>query len=998
MKRLPHEPGTDRRHCWRSPACLLLLLLLLPLIALAEHADKPVSAFFRETWTTRDGLPHNQVNAIAQTPDGYLWFGTWEGLVRYNGLEFHVFDRSNTPALQDNGIRSIRVAPDGALVIGTSRGGVSIRRGGVWQTLGKAQGLAQEEIMDAVEDSHGRIWVATESAGISRIDGQRRRQITTRNGLPSNVMFGLLLDRDDSVWAATADGVAHLVGDRVTVYGPASGLPDAPVFRLVQTADGRLYVGTERGAFRREGERFVPLSSELPGDGVPSLARDASGAMWVGSVNHGLMRLANDHVEQFSSQRGLPNNRVAALFVDREGSIWAGTNAGLLRLRDAPFSTYNGEHGLSDDYVRALAESRDGSLWIGTSRGLNQWRGSKLAAVYTSADGLPGDSILSLLETADGSLWAGTYVSGLMRMRNGSVVEHFDTAGGLPGSNQIRALAQAPDGSLWIGTSRGLVHRRNGEFRLFGADQGLPREFVLSLHVARDGAVWVGTANGAARVVGERIVPIDVHEMNNAQDVFDFHEDGDGTMWLATDRGLVRYRNGKMQALGLGQGLPVDTIFQVIDDQAGSFWLTSNRGVMRVSRRDADAVLAGTRPQLSVDQFGEADGLASSQCNGGSGPAALRDRDGHIWVATARGAAVVDPSVLHSYRRQLPPVVIEQLLVDDRAFAPEDKLVLPAGTRKLEFHYAGLSFHMPRLLRYRHRLEGVDERWIERGNQRFAQYTNLKPGRYRFFVGASAPGLGQGWNPDSTIMDIEIKPLLWQQAWFLPAIGLLVGLLVFALYRWRLNQLRQRATLLEAVVEQRTHDLREHTGRLLVADEEKNRLLKQLQDKSEAFERQAREDSLTGLANRRSLDEQLAHAFDLAVQDQLPLSFALLDIDHFKRINDEYSHAAGDEALRAVAQILKYELEGRGTVARWGGEEFAVLFPNMPVDQARQRCEQLRRAVEALDCSTFAPGCKMALSGGVADRTGLVHHEKLVSRADALLYEAKRAGRNRIHG
>jgi diguanylate cyclase (GGDEF)-like protein len=221
-------------------------------------------------------------------------------------------------------------------------------------------------------------------------------------------------------------------------------------------------------------------------------------------------------------------------------------------------------------------------------------------------------------------------------------------------------------------------------------------------------------------------------------------------------------------------------------------------------------------------------------------------------------------------------------------------------------------------------------------------------------------------------MDIEIKPLLWQQAWFLPAIGLLVGLLVFSLYRWRLNQLRQRAILLEAVVEQRTHDLREHTGRLLVADEEKSRLLKQLQDKSEAFERQAREDSLTGLANRRSLDEQLAHAFERAVQDQLPLSFALLDIDHFKRINDEYSHAAGDEALRAVAQILKYELEGRGTVARWGGEEFAVLFPNMPVDQARQCCEQLRRAVESLDCSTFAPGCKMALSGGVADRTGLV--------------------------
>lgn len=984
-------------HAWLALA-IAWLWLVLPLASLAASIDKPVSAFFRETWTTRDGLPHNQVNAIAQTPDGYLWFGTWEGLVRYNGLEFHVFDRRNTPALQDNGIRSIRVAPDGALVIGTSRGGVSIRRGSLWQTLGKADGLAQEEIMDAVEDRRGRVWVASESAGISRIDGERTRQFTTRNGLPSNIMFGLLLDRDDSVWAATAGGLVHLVDERVTVYGVASGLPDVPVFRVNQTSDGQLYVGTEHGAFKRVGERFVPLSAELPQDGVPSLARDASGAMWVGSVNHGLMRLANGKVEQFSSERGLPNNRVAALFVDREGSIWAGTNAGLLRLRDAPFSTYNGEHGLSDDYIRALVQGRDGSLWIGTSRGLNRWRGNKLVAVYTSADGLPGDSILSLLETADGSLWAGTYVSGLMRLRDGKLVEHFDTAGGMPGSNQVRALAQGADGSLWIGTSRGLLRRQEGKFRLFGSDQGLPRDFVLSLHVARDGAVWVGTANGAARVVGDRIVPIDLQAMNNAQDVFAFHEDVDGTMWIATDRGLIRYRAGKMQVLGLAQGLPIDTLFQVVDDQAGSLWLTSNRGVMRLSRRDAEAVLAGTRSQLNVDQFGEADGLASSQCNGGSGPAALRDNDGNIWVATARGAAVVDPSVLHGYRRQLPPVVIEQLLVDDRAYELGEKLLLPPGTRKLEFHYAGISFHMPRLLRYRHRLQGVDEDWVERGNQRVSQYTNLKPGRYRFMVAVSAPGLGQGWSPDPTVMEIEIRPRLWQQAWFLPAIGVLFGLLVFALYHRRSAQLRQRANRLEALVDLRTHDLREHTARLLVADEEKSRLLRQLQDKSEAFERQAREDALTGLGNRRSLDEQLARAFDLAVQAHVPLSFALLDIDHFKRINDEYSHSAGDEALRAVAQALRSELGDRGTIARWGGEEFAVLFAGMPIEQARQRCEKLRQAIEALDCSAFAPGYRMTLSGGVAERTGLSHHEKLVSRADALLYEAKRAGRNRIHG
>jgi diguanylate cyclase (GGDEF)-like protein len=983
----------------RLKAFLLLLCCVVSGAGVCAPADKPVNAYFREVWTTRDGLPHNQVNAIAQTPDGYLWFGTWEGLVRYNGLEFHVIDRRNTPALRDNGIRSIRVAADGALVVGTSRGGVSVLRRGAWRTYGKREGLAQDEVMDAVLDQRGRLWVATESAGVSRVNPDGTfDHIEDDNGLPSNITFDLTRDRDDSIWLSTAAGIVHFSGNRTTLYDERQGLPDAPVFHVELTNDGQLYAGTERGVYRRVGERFVPVSPLLPADGVPSVIRDTAGDLWVGTINHGLLRLGKDGVDGLSSKKGLPNNRVAAMFLDREGSLWAGTNAGLMRLRDAPFSTWNSEQGLSDDYVRAVTQARDGSLWIGTSRGLNRWRDGEVVDVYTSEDGLPGDSILSLLTEDDDSLWVGTYVGGLLRLRDGKVVAHYDTANGLPGSNQVRALAHGADGSLWIGTSRGLVHMRDGKFRLYGSDSGLPRDFILALHVARDGAVWVGTANGAARVVDDRIEPIDLHGMNDAQDVFAFHEDPDGTMWIATDRGLVRYRNGRAGSIGLAQGLPIDTLFQVVDDQAGSLWLTSNRGVVRVSRDEAEAVLDGRRKTVNPDQFGEADGLASSQCNGGSGPAAIRDAQGRIWVATARGAAVVDPKVLHGYRRQVAPVVIEQLLVDDRPAPLQSPLVLPPGTTKLEFRYAGLNFQMPRLLRYRHQLVGVDPAWVERGNQRVAQYTNLTPGRYRFLVTSSAPGLGQGWNKDVTEFTVEIEPRIWQHGWFAGLCAIALLLMLFGYIRWRTASLRSRAVELETVVEQRTRDLREHTSRLLVADEEKTRLVHQLRDKSEAFERQAREDPLTGLANRRSLDERLSQAFETAVRTQQPLSFALLDIDHFKRINDEYSHAAGDEALRTVARVLDSVLDGDAMLARWGGEEFAVLFPLMTLDQARERCEAARAAIEAMRCDAFAPGFRMTLSGGVSERTGLSHHEKLVSRADQLLYEAKRAGRNRIEG
>ena len=996
MGRMPM--ASVRRRWSKALASLMVLLCLSSVGAVAQ--DKPLSAFYRETWTTRQGLPHNQINAIAQSPDGYLWLGTWEGLVRYNGLEFHVFDRANTPELKDNGIRSVRVSVDGAVVIGTSRGGVTVKRGDHWRTWMEKDGLAQEEVMDGLLDRQGRLWVATESAGITRLDRDVPTQFNVGNGLPSNVVYGLLLDRDGNVWAATAEGVVHFTANgRMRVYRDDAGLPPAPVFRVMQDASGTLFAGTERGVYRLQDERFVMQSPLLPEDGVPSLARDAAGNLWVGTVNNGLVRLGKSGAERFTSVRGLPNNRVAALLLDREGSVWVGTNAGLLRLSDASFSTWNGDQGLSDDYVRALFEAPRGGMWIGTSRGLNLWRDGRIEATYSASDGLVSDSVLSLLESRDGSLLVGSYTDGVLRMRNGKLTGHYDNARGMPGSNQVRALAEEADGTLWIGTSRGLARLRNGEFKSYGLAEGLPREFIISLHIARDGSLWVGTSNGAANIVNGTVRTLDMRAVNGAQDVFDFHEDADGTLWLATDRGLLRYRNGTLLGITLKQGLPVDTLFSVVDDETGHLWMTSNRGVLRISRRDAEAVLDRRLAQLPYGHFGEADGLVSAQCNGGSGPAALRDGRGNIWVATSRGAAVTNPARLQAYRHQLPQVVIEQAYANDKPVSADDGVLrLPPGTHKIEFRYAALSFLMPRFLRYRYRLEGEDTGWIERGNQRVAQYTNLRPGRYRFLVDVSAPSIGRDWSGSPTAIDIEIKPQPWQQGWFLAMSTVLLGLLLLGIYRWRLGSLRKRASELEDVIEQRTSALREQTERLLESDREKSILVTRLKEQSEDFERMALEDALTGIGNRRNLDAQLARAFEHALTTRSPLSFALFDIDDFKRINDHYSHAAGDQALLAVAHALRDGIGARGSIARWGGEEFAALFEGMPLEEARLLCEQLREIVQAIDCSAFAPGWSMTISGGVTERTGLSHHEKLVSRADALLYEAKRAGRNRICG
>ena len=970
----------------------------------AEAAPaKPISTFYREVWTTRQGLPHNQVNAMAQTPDGYLWLGTWEGVVRYDGLDFEVYNRGNTPALKDNGVRALRVAADGALIIGTSRGGVTIKRGDHWQTLQQADGLVENGVMDALIDRRGRLWVASDSHGITRVDHGRYTRLDAANGaLPSDILYSLEEDRDGSVWVATSHGLARIDDHGSTLFGPSSGLPAGAVVHLAMTASGVLLVGTENGAYRRVGNsgRFEPLSDQLPKDSVPSLAMDASGNAWIGTTNNGLYRLSSDRLEHFTSVSELPNNRIASLLVDREGTIWAGTNAGLLHLADTPFTSWGREQGLSDSYVRTLAPATGGGVWIGTGRGLNLLRDGQVLASYTKADGLPGDSILSLLPSHDGSLLVGTYNNGLLRMRDGKIVAQFNNAHGMPGSDQIRAIAEQADGSLWIGTTRGLVQWREGQYRLFTQATGLPRDFITALHLARDGSLWIGTSDGAAVYRNGRFSILDLRAVNDAKDAFAFSEDTDGTLWIATDRGLVRWRDGLMRSLGMQQGLPLDTFFSVVDDHHGAFWLSSNRGVLRIARTQVEAALDGKLAHVSADHFGEADGLASAQCNGGSSPSALLDAAGNLWVATADGAATVNPAELRNRRPALPPVVLEQVLADDLVIDLPAKgpLQLPPGTRKLEFRYAAISFLIPRFLRYRHWLHGVDSNWVESGDRRSVQFTNLGPGTYRFDVAVSAPGLGQDWSAATTRLDIEIEPLLWQRPEIvIPAI-LGTILLLLLLVRWRVRSLSKRAIELEHVIEQRTRDLRENAQQLRVADQEKSSLLDRLRAQSLAFQRMALEDSLTQVSNRRNMDEILAATFAGAVAGNRPLSFALFDVDLFKQINDHYSHEAGDRALVAIAHALRDGVGHKGTVARWGGEEFAVLLPDTPLREAMLLCDQLRLAVETIDCSSYAPGARLTISAGVVDRTGISHHEKMVSQADRLLYMAKAAGRNRVCG
>ncbi|MBD8525309.1 ligand-binding sensor domain-containing diguanylate cyclase [Pseudomarimonas arenosa] len=983
------------RKRWAKPAGLLPCLLALMLFgSVAVHAatadQRPLSHYLREVWTTREGLPHNLVNGIAQTEEGYLWFATWEGAVSYNGRDFRLFGRDELPEMPDEGYRAVIAARDGGVWLGSSRGGIARVQRGQWEFLSTKQGLSHNEVMALLEASDGSLWIGYQFGGVDRRhpDG-RVEHFAVAQGLPSPLVNALHEDADGRIWIATGTGLAVFDHNEISQVGAERGLPAGAVF-AVHSQDDRLLVGGEFGLVVSNGGSFASFNPSLDGIAIQRILRDRHGTVWAGATHRGLYRLrADGGVDYFGEALGLPNQRVASLFEDREHSLWVGTSGGLMRLREGPFVNVRQAQGLADDYVRSVLPASNGELWIGSSTGLVRMRGNQAEQVG------PLMSVLTLAELDGGELLIGTYLQGVMRWANGMVQPFLDSAGGLP-SNQVRTLLSDAQDRIWIGTTRGLLLLDGAEQTVFDARHGLPREYVLTLHQDRDGRIWAGTDKGLAWFNEDTRRFEHVALIDGAESVFGIAEDADGAFWLASDRGVIYRRGDGLARIGYAHGLPVEKLFQIVLDQQGHIWISSNRGVIRLERASAKALVDGRVERLDAQHFTELDGMASAQCNGGSSPSAALLHDGRLAFSTALGLSLVDPAALDAFQPVPPPVAIERVMVDDRRVRTGERasIVVPPGSRRIEFSFAGLSFLRPETITYRYRLDGFDRNWVESSNRMSAEFTSLPPGRYQFRVSAALRrGLPYG---SEASVQVQVLPFWWQRpiTWFAAAaVGVL---LVLLLVRYRHQQQKSARQVLERLVDERTEALREQTERLVVADRDRESLLTQLREQSEAFERQAREDPLTGLANRRAFDEWLRREFARFQRLHQPLCLAVLDLDHFKRINDCFSHSAGDQALQALAQVLQEKCRTMDLAARFGGEEFALILPNSDIEEAHQLAERLRSEIAAIDCGEFAAGETLTASFGVASAEGCTDEAMLVRRADQALYEAKRSGRDRV--
>lgn len=806
-------------------AAALLTPLLGALPSLALDPARRTTQYVADSWTQDDGLPQNAVNAIAQTPDGYLWLGTEEGLVRFDGARFTVFDRRTTPQIRNNFVMALHADRAGDLWIGTFGGGLVRMRKGRFELFTKDDGLTSERIRSIAEDDAGTLWIATGGGGLLRYEKGRFSAITTKEGLASDRVWSVAEDARGRLAIGTFGGGLQLLeAGKLSAQPLGPGAASAHVRPVCLDRDGSLWVGTDGGGLYRirgdEVRSFGPaegLTSPL----VRALWPDRDGNLWVGTDGAGLFRYRDGRFEPYAAKDGLANDFVLSLFEDREGSLWIGTSGGgLARLRDGKVTNLTTREGLGNDVVRAVVEGRDGALWVGTTGGgVTRFADGK-ASTLRVADGLRSDLVFALHEDRDGRLWIGTDGAGVSVLEKGRL-RGLTSADGLV-NDRVRSIAEDGEGSIWIGTVSGLSRYRAGAFTSYTTKEGLAGSAVRALLPGRDGSLWIGTdGGGLGRLKDGAFTSWKSADGLSSARVFSLHEDERGTLWIGTSGGgLNRLSGGKIRAITSADGLLDDVVFQILDDGAGSLWMSCNRGIFRVSRDELDRFADGRLTRVTSRAFGRSDGMLSAECNGGS-PAGIRTRDGRLRFPTIRGLASIDPARLPS-NPLVPAVLVEEIHVDGRRERFPAGLHLPPGVERVELRYTATSLVVPGKVRFRYRLEGFDRAWVEAGDRRTTTYTNLRPGRYTFRVLAcNDDGV---WNVEGASLAFSIAPFFWQTGWFLALALLAVAASVFVLHRLRVRRHEGRERELERIVEERTVELTKKSEKLQQAQEQIEKL------------------------------------------------------------------------------------------------------------------------------------------------------------------------------
>ncbi len=774
----------------RFSTLLLASALAAPILGL--DLSRSMKQYTHRIWGQEEGLFQPTIYSILQTSDGFLWLGTQDSLLRFDGIHFREFADSASP-LHGSLVRALVEDREGNLWAGTLGSGiVRIDRNGLAKTYSTKNGLPSDSVFCLSRGSDGSVWACT-TEGLVRIERDQIRVFTNADGLASKRIRTTCEANDGTRWVAGLEpGLSRGRDGHFAPYATARLAPGESVIALDCASDGSVWVGTSAGVKRLTGEpRFFSTKNGLPDNEVSALIEGKDGTLWVGT-NDGVSRIYNGEVSVYTTRDGLSHSQVLALCLDREGTLWAGTKNGLDQFTDGKVTPYTTSEGLLSNDTGPVLEDNAGHLWIGTlSHGLNTFDGRRFRAL-TTREGLVSNSILSLALGASGDLWVGTK-AGVNRIRDGAIAASYTARDGLIGG-EVRSLFVDARGTLWAGTNKALVHLEGSRF--VGSTPSLrpAGDSVIAVsggHTVRlfasldEPGLYVMRDNRLAPYPIASTHPVDCFLLDPARHI----------MWMGTlGSGLLRWKNDVISHVYVKDGLYDNRIYSILRDDGANLWLASSKGIFRLSEGELEDFAEGKTKNVTSLPFST--GQLRFECRAGVQPAACRTRDGRLWFSTTSGLVVLDPNNLHN-NRVPPPVAIASILVDGKRLGRDSVPHLqPRQTNNVEIRYAGLSFISPEKVTFRYRLDPYERSWVDAGTRREAFYTNLPPRSFDFQVEArNADGV---WSQHPASLRFVVDPKLYQRTWFFPVMAALAGLLVFLGYRLRIRRLRYRFSLVLA--------------------------------------------------------------------------------------------------------------------------------------------------------------------------------------------------------
>lgn len=787
---------------------IITMMLLLAGCAFAragsQQFDKPVSLYTAQQWTEQTGLAAGDFGAPVQTLDGYIWAPTSQGLMRYDGNRFVLFDALTEPGLGSNKITTLLADRSGRLWIGTFGKGLSRYENGAFKLFTIDNGLPSEFISDLCQDSSGVVWIATDGAGVCRVDGDTIVVPAWAHDLPEKHTTRVAADRN-GLWIGSTYGLFYYADNKFTRFAH----PAVRMERIyaIHVSGNSVWIGTTN-LVCIDGESVTVYTAKngLVPDAITAIAQDKSGGVWVGSEGMGMGRMSGGRFTILPLQPRMANS-IRGILHDREGNIWVGHYTGLLRLRDETFSFCMSNNGLAGSFVSSVLQDRKGRMWASTEGGLQvfdgvAWRGVRLPVQSQFVYGMAVDS--------SGHLWAATRSGRLLKSNRDG--DRFTIEQWFP-PTLVWSMHSGKDGTFWIGSNKGLIRIRKNEAPSFKPFPGLSNSDIRALAEGPDGTLWVGTSFGLNAINGDSVRHYMTDDGLGNPVVTALHVDGNGDLWIGGFGGLVRMRNGKF--FRFNRALTEDLVGCILDDGLGYFWLGRTQGLVRVKKDDLERYAEGIIDAIPVVKFDKSDGLQTTEvATLLINPAAWRSADGTLWFASHLGLAVVDPLNIKT-NSIAPRVVIEAFTADRKRVAQLSGARFPHSVRDFQIDYTAPSFVNPKAVTFRYVLIGQDEEWIDAGNKRTAFFSNLEPGTYTFrVIAANEDG---AWNTEGASLTFMIVPPVWKTWWFRAGSVLLVIGLAYSLYRWRVTRILEEQRKQEAFTRQLIQN-QEHERQRIAAE------------------------------------------------------------------------------------------------------------------------------------------------------------------------------------